>query len=789
MTKLRKSIAVLLSLTLFAGALTACGNGGGSGSSSSASGSGSSQSASSGSSSGSGSDSDDTFTYRFFSLNTPTTWNSHEAEVVEYVTAYTEMNMWSLILNDTADGYEWVCEMASEEPEDVTAQYAGDENWGVPAGATEGYAWRVTLNPDAKWEDGTPINADSYIYSMQQILNPEMNNYSASAYYVTLPIYNAENYYKAGQGTAYYLVADIDTYEFADYGDAPLYVSFTQPTSAFWGYSAEDYYSGYEAYYLNAAGEDLLEKYGSEDYVAVTDEVISDINEMLLNWGWEEDPYNWMYMAFYEQELAPTQWENVGFLKTGDYELTVILKTPLDDYFFKYYSNNYALVNEKVYEAGKMQTGDMIKTNYGTTKDSYISYGPYKLVEFLADKEWHVTRNENWYGWTDGKHEGQFQATDIVCSIITDSATQEQLFLQGKADSLALDANLLKTYQGSDYVVYTSNPYIYFLNINNDEELLTEREEAGVNKTILTYADFRKGISLAMNRMEFVAQQGHGKALYGYISDYYVYDVENGTRYRDSEAAQQTLKTFYGVSDLDEITGYDLDAARKCLVSGYEQALADGVVSESDVFVFDYPTWDNDTASTKEVNFMQNSLDAATKGTVLEGRIIVNMVVSEDYYGMLDSGEYDLCMSGWNAGASNPYALMEFFCTDNASPQAYFGFDAESETLDIVVGGETVTNTYYGWFEELCYGAYAIADADVRNEILAALELNLMLKYRDCPFWCSSSAGLLSQKIAYPTYEEVFEVGFGGIRFMTFNFTDAEWDQYCADNNYQLNYQ
>ena len=91
---------------------------------------------------------------------------------------------------------------------------------------------------------------------------------------------------------------------------------------------------------------------------------------------------------------------------------------------------------------------------------------------------------------------------------------------RGKADSLALDANLLKTYQGSDYVVYTSNPYIYFLNINNDEELLTEREEAGVNKTILTYADFRKGISLAMNRMEFVAQQGHGKALYGYISDY-----------------------------------------------------------------------------------------------------------------------------------------------------------------------------------------------------------------------------------------------------------------------------
>ena len=63
-----------------------------------------------------------------------------------------------------------------------------------------------------------------------------------------------------------------------------------------------------------------------------------------------------------------------------------------------------------------------------------------------------------------------------------------------------------------------------------------------------------------------------------------------------------------------------------------------------------------------------------------------------------------------------------------------------------------------------------------------------MLKYRDCPFFSPSSAELLSMKIAYPTYEEVFEVGYGGIRRMTFNYTDAEWAAYCAENNNQLNY-
>lgn len=777
MKKTKKLAAILLALATSASLLTACGN------TQITSGENKSQ--------GSSENGDATYTYTFFSMDSPTTWNNHEVEIVEYITTYTEIPLWKLVLNDTADGYEWAPEMAVGEPEDVTADYAGDEKWGVPADATEGYAYRVTLNPDAKWEDGTPINADSYVYSMQQVLNPEMNNYSASTYYSLLPIVNAENYFKSGQGSEKALVADMETYELADYGDAALYISFTQPTSAFWGYSGADYYPGSEDLYVNEAGEDLMDKYGNEDYIPVTDEVIADINYMLMNfWGESEiaeDSY--LNMAFYEKEIPPVSFEDVGFFKTGDYELTVILYNPLDNYFFKYNSGSFALVNEEKYEAGKQQTGDMIKTNYGTTVDTYMSYGPYKLVSFQADKEWHVTKNENWYGWTDGNHEGLYQTTDVVCSIVEDTATQEQLFLQGKADHLALTAENLETYQGSDYITYATNEYIYFFNINNDEESLAAREEEGVNKTILTYLDFRKGISLALDRSKFIAQQGYGTPLYGYISDYYIYDVDTGISYRDSAPAMEALKTFYGVSDIDEITGYDLETARECLVAGYEQALADGVVSESDMFIFDYPTWTNETQYVKEVDFIQNALNAATEGTVLEGRITINMVVSEDYYGMLDSGEYDLCTSGWNGSASNPYSLMEYFVTDNASPQSYFGFDPETETLDIEINGSVETHTYYDWYNLLCNGDYAMADSSVRNQILSSMELGLLQKYRDCPFWSTSSAYLDGQKIAYPTYEYIIEVGLGGVRSMTYNYTDKEWEEYCAENNNQLNYQ
>lgn len=730
-----------------------------------------------------------TYTYTFARPDTPITWNSHDVEVTEYITDYTQMTMWSQVLNDKADGYVWVSEMAKGEPEDVTAQYAGDENWGVPAGATEGYAWKVTLNPNAKWEDGAPINADSYVYSMSQVLSPEMNNYNASYWYTKFPIYNAEHYFKSGQGVDYIPVADPASGETADYGDAELYISLTQATYGFWGYSGSDYYSGYEEYYQNAGGEDLMEKYGGEDYVPVTDEVIADINALLENWGWESDPENYLNLAFYAQEITPITFDQVGFFKTGEYELTIILTSPLTEFYFKYNSDDYALVNEELYEAGKTQTGDMIKTNYGTSVDTYKSYGPYKLVLFQPDKEWRVTRNENWYGWTDGEHEGLYQATDVVCSVVEDGATQELLFLQGKLDKLGMTSDTVSKYQGSDYLVYLTSATVYFFNINNDYEALAARNEDGVNHTILTYTDFRKGISLALNRADFVAQKGWGTPMFGYYNNNFIYDVDTGATYRSSEEAIETLKTFYGVSDVDEITGYDLEAARASLLAGYEQALADGEVRETDTFVFDYPTWTNDTTYVMEVNFIQNSLDAATAGTALEGRITVNMVVSENYYDMLDSGEYDFCTSGWNGDDYDPYSFMQYFLTDSSTPQTYLGFDPESETLEIEFNGAKETHTFYEWYDLLCNGEYSLLDNTVRNEILAALELALLNKYRDCPFYSTSSAQLLSQKIKYPTYEPVCGSDLGGIRCMTFNYTDTEWEAYCKENNYQLNYQ
>ena len=119
----------------------------------------------------------------------PHTWETNADDAV--LSGYLSSPFVTMQAEDTENGvYQWVYEMATEI-NDVTAEHQDDLTKyavNLPADTaaedvTEGYVFEIKLNENAKWEDGTPINADSYIYSMQQLLNPEMRNYRANLYY------------------------------------------------------------------------------------------------------------------------------------------------------------------------------------------------------------------------------------------------------------------------------------------------------------------------------------------------------------------------------------------------------------------------------------------------------------------------------------------------------------------------------------------------------------------------------------------------------------------------------
>ena len=71
---------------------------------------------------------------------------------------------------------------AATKLEDITATV--DAKWGYTdeQKAEGGYAWKITLRDDLKWDDGTAITAADFVYSMQQLLDPAFMNFRANTY-------------------------------------------------------------------------------------------------------------------------------------------------------------------------------------------------------------------------------------------------------------------------------------------------------------------------------------------------------------------------------------------------------------------------------------------------------------------------------------------------------------------------------------------------------------------------------------------------------------------------------
>ena len=79
-------------------------------------------------------------------------------------------------------------------------------------------------------------------------------------------------------------------------------------------------------------------------------------------------------------------------------------------------------------------------------------------------------------------------------------------------------------------------------------------------------------------------------------------------------------------------------------------------------------------------------------------------------------------------------------------------------------------------------------DIEVRLDILAAIEGKVLESYNYLPMLQDGSMALLSQQVYYVRDEYNPIMGRGGIAYMKYNYNDAEWAKYVADNNGELKY-
>lgn len=779
-----------------------------------------------------------TYTYRRATGGSsfPTNWNPHQYKTAndsDFVLSYVTDALYGFDYNETEDGYALVPRMAVGEPEDVTADYVGEE-WGIPEGATA-RAWKVTIRDDLKWEDGTPITAQTWVESAKRQLNPEAQNYRADSLYAgSFVLHNAEAYVKGGVSTdtsiASYMnavgAADLDAF-MAEHGEEAGYID--------WANSYGDTYDFEAQAWTGAAASGVVE-------TPLTIKELYDFftvgeGAVYCTWADEATKKEWALDELFAKYTAPAiDFDQVGIKALSDTEIVFILDKTLEGFYLKYTMDVY-LVHAELYDKCASVVDGVYSNSYGTSVETTMSYGAYKLVEFQSDKIIALEKNENWYGYGLPENEGLYQTTRIQFDAVNEIATRVEMFLNGQLDSVGLDKDYMPEYATSDYLYYSEGASVFAMAFNPDlEALKTNQKAAGenINKTILTLKEFRMAMSLGLDRAAFCLATAPTNApafgLYGQLN---ISNPETAEYYRDTPAAKQVLVDFWGLTDeigegklyatvddaIDSISGYAPEMAKEYFNTAYDLAIEQGLMDEDDVVEIIIGT-PNSTASfyNSGYDFIVNNYTDLVKGTKLENKLTFKRddTLGNGFSDALRQNKVDMLFGvGWSGAAFDPFSLMEAWVSPNYAYDP--SYDTTTETLDVTVDGVTYTATVYEWFEAInnapimatvkavsedAETTLAVGDqaelvfpysldeveAEKRVTVLAALENVVLQNYDFIPLMNDSSAALKGMKIEYHTEDEVFPLGRGGEKYLTYNYSDAEWDAFVAEQGGTLNY-
>ena len=770
-----------------------------------------------------------TYTYNTYTSALATNWNPHTWEMNSdsAVQGYIQAPLADMTIENSEEGiYQWIF-VAATDIKDVTAEHQDDltkYNVTLPEGAaaedvTESYVYEISLREGMVWEDGTPINADTYVYSMQQMLNPEMKNYRANNYFSgESAIAGAYDYYYSldegmyvGYTSVYASLAEaveagdvyIDCWNFwgaagyidAEGNEAPQYVSITDETVYSADGAGDDAFSGAELYagygpYLEVGG-------GYEDYACV----------------------------FQANEAMGTTWDAVGLYKVDDYTIRYVCQVAYAyDYFLTSMTSNW-IVHEDLYESCKQydSDGNYTGTTYNTSLETTLSYGPYKITSLEDAKQMVYEQNETYWEYTvddngnlysitsflvDGEHVPQYLTQKVVLNVMQNDAAK-LAFLAGELDDWACEADDVITYSTSEQLYKVDETYTMrlFFHTNLDTLKTLDAEGANVNSVVLSNVNFRKAMSYAIDRSELVSATAAYKPAYSILSSLYFYNVyeDPASIYRNSEPAMQAICNLYGVEYGDgtpyatledaykSINGYNVTEANALFAQACEELVAEGLYTEGEEIKIQmgYMAGAMSAADHQYIALLNKYFNAAAEGTGF-GTITIEAVDNlTNRYNDVANGVYAIGHGAWGGAAFYPYTMFQVYCDADYVGTIHEIGSWDPATLEhtMTVNGEEVTMTWKEWSGSMAgTGRFANESHEVKLQILANLEENMLGMYNLIPLCTTTSCSMLSYKMSYYTENYSIMYGFGGLRLINYNYTDAEWAEFVAENNGQIGY-
>ena len=738
---------------------------------------------------------------------------------------------------------------AATKLEDVTSSV--DAKWGYTDDQKKegGYAWKITLRDDLKWDDGTAIKAADFVYSMQQQLDPAFMNFRANTYYDTLKIKNSKVYFFQNQEGTYETVGSLgyETNEAAIADGKVVYINVYEL------YGAEGY--------TDADGN------ACPEWVPYNDEVVYDTANAWST-GTAEDAftasdlwgaYGVSYLEvgadyascagiYVENTERDVKWDTVGIYSIDDENAIVICldkayKFLHDDgslsYLAAYYMQSLPLVHKDKYEASKIAPANgatLWTSNYNSSLETTASWGPYKLAEFEAGSHYKLVKNENWYGWNMEDYKNQYNITAINCRKVEEWSTRWLGFLNGSYDDATLATENAAEYVDSKYVNYSSTGTGTFgMQLYSNLNVLKTSEN---NNGILAIDSFRQAFNLGLNRSDIVEKIWPGTAIpcFGLINSAYYYDIENaptledGGQYRNTKQAKEGVLRAYGFTqgadgkwtsgdlqnlELDEaydsLTGYNPTLAKEKMAEAAkeltENADTYGYDPNKNITIVYGSSVDNDKQRFR-ANYLQEILDELTKGTALEDKIdvVFDASAGSEWSNAFRTGKTQIGFGyGFSGNPFNPFDIVGAFVNpdDDLNYHMYWDTSAIDMTLTMPAGdydgaGETITMSVQNWF--FCLNGLAesenapkkynwdagYAPVEARLMILSALEELTIKESRSVMLISESGGNFLGAKFSNITDVENVFMRFGGLRYIEVNYTDAEWTDYVAAHNNDL---
>ncbi len=752
-----------------------------------------------------------TYTYNQTVGVFPSLWNPHryataaDAELLSYLSA----GLYAFELNRSGDGFKLSPCMAAGEPADVTEELIG--SFGLAEGDSR-RAYAIPLRQDLCWEDGTPITAADFVGSARRLLDPKAANPHAGMLCEgDLALAGAARYRDQAQPihlenamNARYTLEDLLLSEEGVYctpDGQTVFLALDYPLEyLLYGDTLRFYVDAYgERCFDLRSWDTLLRRMDKDGLVTLTEENYLLFEGLVTgNPAWGDTTETIPEYFVCNAPAPPVSWDEVGILARGDDELVLVLEQPLGGFGLLYALTDCWLVKQDLYDACTTEVNGRYVNIYGTSPETTASCGPYVLTDFEADSICYLTRNPRYFDLEAGEDRPTYQTTDIVIEYVPEAGERLERFLAGQADSCLPGEEDREAYEDLSCCRSIPGDTCYLMVFNPDFAALEQRQaEAGehINKTILTLPEFRQALSLALDREAFCkALAPAGRPALALFTPLIIADPAGGLPYRATEQGKGVIADLWGEDAA--AWGYDPQQAKALFDLAWEQALEAGIVGLADRVEICIGLPSSSDYYLQGYTLLVEQFKDAAAGTALEGRL--RFTRAEDLgsgcYDALKENRVDMLFGvGWAGSPLDPYGLMEAYISDAYRYDP--AWDTSAVRLTVAIHGESYTASIMDWYEIMCGGTRSVTGPDgntldfscgadgnpgTRLDILAALEAAVLRNYDVIPMYEGRTSQLWGGQVRCALEDYVFGLGFGGVKYLTYAYSDREWAEHLA---------